>query len=210
MTTTVLVTTPTISVLRSGIPGAAGAAGAGLELSGTAADEASLPAAADHENQFYGTTDGKIWLSDGSAWFPVDMGSVVVPTELTDLDTTVTGAELDADHAKLGGIEEGATADQTGAEIEAALDVRLGGTSWKEVNTGPAGPTGGTGPAGPAGPSTPSTDAGNLLRSGTDSLLLLTASDLPSGGITAPPSDGNYYAFKDGDWVDITKKIINP
>jgi hypothetical protein len=25
-----------------------------------------------------------------------------------------------------------------------------------------------------------------------------------------PPSDGNYYAYKDGAWVNITNKIINP
>jgi hypothetical protein len=30
------------------------------------------------------------------------------------------------------------------------------------------------------------------------------------GGIAAPPSDGNYYAYKDGGWVNITNKIINP
>jgi len=33
-------------------------------------------------------------------------------------DTSVTGAELDADHSKLAGIESGATTDQTGAEIK--------------------------------------------------------------------------------------------
>jgi len=29
-------------------------------------------------------------------------------------------------------------------------------------------------------------------------------------GISAPASDGNYYAYKDGAWVNITAKIINP
>jgi len=28
--------------------------------------------------------------------------------------------------------------------------------------------------------------------------------------VSAPPSDGSYYAYKDGAWVDITYKIINP
>jgi hypothetical protein len=28
--------------------------------------------------------------------------------------------------------------------------------------------------------------------------------------IEAPPSDGNYYAYNDGAWVNITNKIINP
>ena len=44
-----------------------------------------------------------------------------IPDELTDLDTAVTGAELDADHSKLAGIESGATADQTAAEILTAI-----------------------------------------------------------------------------------------
>ena len=44
-----------------------------------------------------------------------------IPDELTDLDTAVTGAELDADHSKLAGIESGATADQTAGEIEAIV-----------------------------------------------------------------------------------------
>ena len=37
-------------------------------------------------------------------------------------DTSVTGSELDADHTKLAGIETGATADQTGAEIKTAYE----------------------------------------------------------------------------------------
>ena len=44
-----------------------------------------------------------------------------IPDELTDLDTAVTGAELDADHSKLAGIESNATADQTAGEIEAIV-----------------------------------------------------------------------------------------
>ena len=47
--------------------------------------------------------------------------SADIPEELTDLDTAVTGAELDADHSKLAGIESGATADQTAGEIEAIV-----------------------------------------------------------------------------------------
>ncbi|MCO5189160.1 MAG: hypothetical protein M9918_13335 [Anaerolineae bacterium] len=48
-------------------------------------------------------------------------GRFDIPDELTDLDTAVTGAELDADHSKLAGIESGATADQTAGEIEAIV-----------------------------------------------------------------------------------------
>jgi len=45
-----------------------------------------------------------------------------------NLDTNAYG---DAEEAKLAAIEDGATADQTGAEIEAALDAQLGTTTWK-------------------------------------------------------------------------------
>lgn len=73
----------------------------------------------------------------GSAVQPGDLAAVatsgsytdllnkpLIPTVLTDLDTTVTGSELNADHAKLLGIEPGATGDQTGAEIKAAYEAQ--------------------------------------------------------------------------------------
>lgn len=41
---------------------------------------------------------------------------------LSDLDTSVTGAQLDADHAKLATIEANAKDDQTGAEIKALYE----------------------------------------------------------------------------------------
>ena len=41
-----------------------------------------------------------------------------------------------ADKAKLDGIEAGATADQTGAEIVAAIDANLGGTTWQSGGGG--------------------------------------------------------------------------
>jgi hypothetical protein len=49
---------------------------------------------------------------------PGDLPSV--PTALTDLDTTTTGAELNADHAKLALIEEEATADQWAIDVPVA------------------------------------------------------------------------------------------
>lgn len=49
------------------------------------------------------------------------IGDLAVPDELTDLDTTVTGAELDAMKSKLDMIEDNAKDDQTPAEILAAL-----------------------------------------------------------------------------------------
>jgi hypothetical protein len=42
-----------------------------------------------------------------------------------------------------------------------------------------------------------------VYRSGADEWEVETKMD-------APPSDGNYYAYKDGAWVNITNKIINP
>lgn len=115
-----------------GVAGAPGAPGSGLQVTDSAADMASLPAAASHDNESWLAEDtGYIYYSNGASWARVDVGSVVVPTVLTDLDTTVSGAELDADHAKLGGIELGATADLTSEEIEALLDAGLGGADWK-------------------------------------------------------------------------------
>lgn len=64
--------------------------------------------------------------------------SVYDPTSVSgdafDMDNMVEGATTkimtNAERTKLAGIEAGATADQSGAEIEAALDAQLG-TSWK-------------------------------------------------------------------------------
>jgi len=48
--------------------------------------------------------------------------SASIPDELTDLDTTVTGAQLNSLKTKVDGIESSATADQTGAEIKALYE----------------------------------------------------------------------------------------
>lgn len=52
----------------------------------------------------------------------VDSIAASIPDQLTDLDTTVTGAQLNADHTKLGLIEPQATADQTASEIRTLYD----------------------------------------------------------------------------------------
>ena len=57
-------------------------------------------------------------------------GAEMVVYDDTDLEERVTTAET-----KLGGIEEGATADQTGAEIVSAIDTQLGSTEWKTQRT---------------------------------------------------------------------------
>jgi hypothetical protein len=51
-----------------------------------------------------------------------------MPDEYVDISST--GAQLDAAVAKLAGIETAATADQTGAEIDALLDAELGHANW--------------------------------------------------------------------------------
>lgn len=62
----------------------------------------------------------------------------VVVTSDTGTDATIPAADgtnaglmLPAQFTKLAGIETGATADQTGAEIVALLDTQLGGSTWQ-------------------------------------------------------------------------------
>jgi hypothetical protein len=76
------------------------------------------------------------------------------------------GAFVDGDKTKLDGIESGAKADQTGAEIEALLDAELGGTDWK---------TGGSSNVDISATSTETVTKGNLGY-------------LTSGGAIAPAS----------------------
>jgi hypothetical protein len=49
-------------------------------------------------------------------------GTPSIPSALTDLDTTVTGAQLNTIKSTVDGIEAGATADQTAQEIATAID----------------------------------------------------------------------------------------
>lgn len=55
---------------------------------------------------------------------------------LASLDTAVTGAELDADHTKLAGIETAATADQTTGEIRIAYESERSVISQAEAEAG--------------------------------------------------------------------------
>jgi hypothetical protein len=43
-----------------------------------------------------------------------------------------------------------------------------------------------------------------------DKIELRLTAGMYAAKVDAPPSDGNYYAYKDGAWVNITNKIINP
>jgi len=54
--------------------------------------------------------------------------------------------------------------------------------------------------------------AGGVITPGSSTAGAIRDDVLAALGtiVSAPPSDGSYYAYKDGAWVDITKKIINP
>jgi hypothetical protein len=99
---------------------------AGIETAATADQTgAEIEAALDAE---LGSTD---WKTGGAA----PTGAEIKTAYEAEADTN---AFTDAEQTKLAGIETAATADQTGAEIEAALDAELGSTDWK---TGGAAPT---------------------------------------------------------------------
>lgn len=65
----------------AGPTGPEGPKGDGLALNGTAADEASLPAASSHANELWGTSsDSKFWVSNGTIWFEVPIQGAEGPT----------------------------------------------------------------------------------------------------------------------------------
>ena len=75
-----------------------------------------------------------IWDNDDATWIVGgSSGSGETPASIkTKYESNAdTNAFTDAEQSKLAGIEAGATADQTGAEIVASLDAQLGGTSWR-------------------------------------------------------------------------------
>lgn len=77
------------------------------------------------------------------------------------------------------------------------------GDPGPQGDPGPKGDPGDPGADGAPGPSAVSADAGNLLRLGTDALLLLTASDVPSGGLdaTGQPAGAVPTALGDDTWA---------
>lgn len=97
-----------------------------------------------------------IWDDDDSAWVLSASGGGGTETAAsikTKYESNAdTNAFTDAEKAKLGGVETGATADQTGAEIVAAIDAELAQTDWK---------TGGGG--GSSLPTITTGDAGKVL-----------------------------------------------
>ena len=85
------------------------------------ASDAHLLARANHTGtQAASTITGLATVATTGAYADLS-GSPSIPTALTHLDTTVTGAQLNADHAKLSLIEAGATADQSAAEVPVTL-----------------------------------------------------------------------------------------
>ena len=57
-------------------------------------------------------------------------GNLSVNGDIT-VTGTIDGRDIALDGTKLDGIESGATADQTGPQIEALLDTEIGSTDWK-------------------------------------------------------------------------------
>ena len=100
------------------------------------------------------TGEVPVWDEIGTEWLPASLqaqyvaglaavattgsyndlsGTPAIPAALADLDTTVTGAELNADHVKLAGVEDGATADQTGAEIKTAYEAEANTNAFTDA-----------------------------------------------------------------------------
>jgi hypothetical protein len=81
----VVIITPTddadvvlLEIMEEGSPGPVGAdgpPGSGLAIDDSAADFASLPAAADHDGAVYQTEDdGALYRSNGTAWVQIELG----------------------------------------------------------------------------------------------------------------------------------------
>jgi hypothetical protein len=105
-----------------------------------------------------------------------------IPSTLTDLDTNVTGSQLNADHAKLINIAEG-------AEVNVNADWNAVSGDARILNK----PT-----------------LGTAAAQNVDDFATGAEGDLAVTAVQPPPSDGNYYAYRNGTWVNITDKIINP
>lgn len=117
----------------------------GIEPGATADQTGSEMVAAI--DTYFGTT---FWREGGATNLSVtrDAGSVTVVSD-SGTDAPLPGATMAeagvmaaADKAKLDSIEPGATGDQTGAELIAAIDAALGGTVWQ--SGGGSGSGGGT------------------------------------------------------------------
>lgn len=109
------------------------------EYLGTVADQAAMLASSGQKGDWVTRADtGSTWIITGddptqlAGWtelsYPaapvtsVNSQTGSVALALADLDTSVTGAQLDSLKAKVDGVEAGATADQSDAEIETAYN----------------------------------------------------------------------------------------
>jgi len=70
-------------------------------------------------------------ISDSSAWDKIDQSETVSSVAGKTGAVTLTKADVG-----LSGVEDDATADQTGSEIETLLDNQLGNTDWKTGGSG--------------------------------------------------------------------------
>ena len=105
-------------------------------ISGTqAADIAAAKAHVDQSGNAHGLTGAQLEaLLDAYFGSPIWRADPV--SALASLDTSVTGAELDALKTKVDSVESGAKDDQTANEIEALLDTYYGNTDWRTGGTG--------------------------------------------------------------------------
>ena len=69
------------------------------------------------------------------------VGSVLLTADDIGDDTAAHKFASAAQLTKIDGVEEGATADQTGAEIVSAIDLELGGSTWQSGGGGGGGST---------------------------------------------------------------------
>jgi hypothetical protein len=110
---------------------------AGIATGATAnSSDATLLARANHTGTqaistlaTTGTASASTWLRGDGSWASLPAGTTV--DELTDLDTTVTGAQLDALKTKVDGVEAGATANSS----DATLLARANHTGTQAIST---------------------------------------------------------------------------
>ena len=157
---TLLASTGDQTVLAAASPAEAGVMAAADKAkldaieSGATADQTGAEIVAAIDMALGGTG----WQADaqGATNLSLDIGEDMIVLQsdsgadavLTAATATAAGVLAAVDKAKLDAIEPGATADQTGAEIVAAINAELGGTIWQ------AGGSGGSA-AGPMGPACP-------------------------------------------------------
>ncbi len=135
------------AALAAALDAAAGGAVPFSAITGAPTDNAALNAALEEKLDVAHNHDGVYQPVDAALTAlaalndtPVGAGADQVAAGNHSHAPAIAGVEdgfmSGADKAKLDGIEAGATADQTGAEIVAAIDANLGGTTWQSGGGG--------------------------------------------------------------------------